>query len=68
MYPVTPESRETRGEQSVIVAFVSVAVAFIVLALRVFTRITIVRSIGPEDCIIIASLVCVYMRSLIYAY
>ena len=47
----------SREAQPVIAAFVSVSVALIVLVMRVITRALHVKVVGPEDYIMIVSLV-----------
>lgn len=54
------ETENSRGLQPVIVTFVSVGIAFLVVILRVVTRLTIVGNLGPEDYVIAVSLVSTY--------
>ncbi|KAF4551619.1 Hypothetical protein D9617_13g101210 [Elsinoe fawcettii] len=50
--------RESRGDQSSVTSTAFVVIAFVFIALRMFTRGVVVRNIGPEDWTILAAWVC----------
>ncbi|KAF2219703.1 hypothetical protein BDZ85DRAFT_183704, partial [Elsinoe ampelina] len=50
--------KESRGDQSSVTSVAFVAIAFLFVALRMFTRGIIVRNIGPEDWTILGAWLC----------
>lgn len=59
------DSRSSRGNRDVVASFISLSFAFLILALRILTRASIVRNVGAEDYVIVVSFVS---KVLIYRY
>ncbi|KAL1306841.1 hypothetical protein AAFC00_005497 [Neodothiora populina] len=67
MDEASSDVRSARGRTDVIVAFVSLAIAFLVLACRLFTRTTVVKNVGADDYVIAVSFIfSVALSALIY--
>lgn len=60
------DPRASRGNRDVVASFISLSFAFLVLALRILTRASIVHNVGAEDYVITVSFVSKVLHMSIY--